>query len=91
MGSDPVRHRTNTEAWKNGRKKETRLIGRVSFCVSGKRRSFFSAKKEPLPGQRLFVCSYYSVRMYSGSFSSGISVVKPSPMRRISVRVMESP
>ena len=63
---------------------------RVSFCVSGKRRSFFSAKKEPLPKQRLSGY-FYSVRIYSGSFSSGISVVKPSPMRRISVRVMESP
>lgn len=76
------------EEWKEKRDPSDRT---GLFLCFRKARSFCSAKKEPLPGQRLFVCSYYSVRMYSGSFSSGISVVKPSPMRRISVRVMESP
>lgn len=77
------------EEWKEKRDLSDRTG--LFLCFRKAVRLLFFCKKEPLPGQRLFVCSYYSVRIYSGSFSSGISVVKPSPMRRISVRVMESP
>lgn len=76
------------EEWKEERDPSDRTG--LFLCFRKAAQFSFSAKKEPLPKQRLSGY-FYSVRMYSGSFSSGISVVKPSPMRRISVRVMESP
>ena len=76
------------EEWKE--KRDPSDMTGLFLCFRKARSFCFSVKRTPA-GAEAPVCSYYSVRMYSGSFSSGISVVKPSPMRRISVRVMESP
>lgn len=75
------------EEWKE--KRDPSDVTGLFLCFRKARSFCFSVKRTPAGAEAL--CLSYSVRMYSGSFSSGISVVKPSPMRRISVRVMESP